>query len=1004
MNLGHNVYKPISFWSWNGDMREDEIQWQINEFKEKGFGGFFIHSRAGRLISYLGDEWFQACSVAIQEAERIGLDAWLYDEDGWPSGFAGGLVNGCGEEYCAKQLRFCVGPPKEKNARIISVYRQKSDGSYYRIEKEAGTDEDLYCIYLIVPHYVDIMDKHVIAKFIEVTHEKYKKRFGKYFGNVVKGIFTDEPQLPDSPCWSPWLEQKYNEKYNENILDKLWLMHANGSGYEVFRYRFWSCVNELINESFVCQINDWCNANNLLFTGHFSYEDGLCDQSMKSGGVMPFYANMGIPGIDHLGNRLASAVLMKQVTSVAHRRGIPYVLSESFGCAGWDVSFKELLGIAGWQAVFGVNTICTHLSAYTITGRRKRDYPTFFSYQVPWWEDTGVLFGAIQKLNREIGNSYRDTKVAVLHPIRSVWCSSAFGKEYDAKFLTAQFRELVDNLLDIHIDFDLLDESEVNTAVIHNGKVQAGAVEYSYVIVPESTTISASTVKMLSDFSEAGGKVIFINGRPNTIEGDKQHLLVNRIRKINADELQNTRYILQKYFRANPIQDDIRLLDTRMENEISGIVSHYGKTEHGAVLYLFNHLDGHDTNTIIRHKGRCKIEVVSLTGESVTDITLPSKGDYTYAQLSVESHAGVLVRITYVDVVEHYCSKEFLKTEILPIDTIKPMEDNCLTLDVGRFQINGSEFSEYKAVIHMLDEIYSGISGNEADSEVRVEYTFDVDFMEIPSGLTLAVEKAEKLDIRLNAKPVTKEIGWWIDKGIIKYDISDLVVNGKNTVLLTYIIPSTRKVNDLKGKFESERNRFFYKIEPESIYICGNFDVKCNAKVSEHIAFYSVECNLTQQPIFTLVDATKKGVEDITAQGMWFYRGGCEYSGQLYFDGKNELLLNIESKNCISAKVYVNENYAGMLICNNDEINITQYLHIGINKITLVAVGHNRNLMGPHHHIRGALQFVGQHTFMGVREFEDFVNPDVLDECTWTDHYSFVPLGISKIMVKTLKK
>ena len=147
-----------------------------------------------------------------------------------------------------------------------------------------------------------------------------------------------------------------------------------------------------------------------------------------------------------------------------------------------------------------------------------------------------MLFEAIEKLNREIGNSNRNTKVAVLHPIRSVWCKSTFGKEYDAKFLTAQFRQLVDNLLDIHIDFDLLDESEVDTARVHDGKVQAGAVEYSYVIVPESTTISSSTVKMLSDFSEAGGKVIFINGRPDTVEGDKQHVLVNRIRKIKMKD------------------------------------------------------------------------------------------------------------------------------------------------------------------------------------------------------------------------------------------------------------------------------------------------------------------------------------------------------------------------------------------------------------------------------------------------------------------------------------
>ena len=1003
MNLGHNIYKPISFWSWNGDMREDEIRWQIQEFQKQGFGGFFIHSRAGRLISYLSNDWFRACAIAVDEAKKTGLDVWLYDEDGWPSGFAGGLVNGCGEEYCAKRLRFCIGYPEE-DARILSVYRQMAEDSYIRIDSKEATEQDLYCIYQIIPTYVDIMDRNVIAKFIEVTHEAYRKQLGDEFGKVIKGIFTDEPQLPDSPCWSYSIAERYSEKYGDDILDSLWLMYVNAEGSEAFRYRFWCCVNELVNQNFVCQINDWCKKNHLLFTGHFSREDGLCEQSMANGGVMPFYENMGMPGIDHLGNRLATAVLMKQVTSVAHRRNIPYVLSESFGCAGWDVSFKELLGIAGWQAVFGVNTLCTHLSAYTITGRRKRDYPTFFSYQVPWWEGTHLLFRAIQKLNCEIGASCRDTKVAVLHPIRSVWCTSTEKDPYHARFLTAQFRELVDNLLDIHVDFDLLDEAEMEQAELEKEMLRIGAIAYSYLIVPESITISEQTLSILSEFSASGGKVIFINGRPTAIDGDERHPMVKEINRLDAEELQNTRYILQKYFRANPIQDDVRLFDMRMENEISGIVSHYGKTEKGAILYLFNHQDGHDIQTIIRHKGICKIEMLSLTDDSTTDITCTANENYTYARLAVEAHTGVLLRVTYVEELQKKNNQILLRTKTLPISQVQPTEENILTLDVGRFQINGGAFSERKAIIHMLDEIYANIAGTHSDSEICVEYTFDANFVEIPSSLALAVEKVEQLRIELNGKAVDREIGWWIDKGIWKYDISGMVVNGTNTIRLIYIIPRTEETNHLKGKFESERNRFFYKIEPESIYICGQFDVQCTTEVEDCVAYYSVQANLRQQKVFTLVDATEKKYCDITSQGMWFYRGNCQYSGQYDYDGINDVLLQVESMSCVSAKVYVNKHYIGTIFSKSDEINLTPHLHTGKNEITLVAVGHNRNMMGPHHHIRGALHFVGQHTFMGVREFEDFVNPEVLSDCTWTDNYSFVPFGIYDVTIKTKKQ
>ncbi|MBQ2923391.1 MAG: hypothetical protein IJE60_09990 [Tyzzerella sp.] len=1004
MNLGNNQYKPISFWSWNGDMNEIEVRSQVRDFKEKGFGGFFIHSRAGRLISYMGDKWIQACEAAVDEAEKVGLFAWLYDEDGWPSGFGGGLVNGCGEEYCSKKLRFSTGVPTEQGAQVLAVYHRNLVGEYVRIDAKDATDADLYCYYALNVHYVDTMDKKVTEKFIEVTHEVYKKHLGRYFGNTIKGIFTDEPQMADNPCWSPALIEKYREKYNRDLLDELYLLYVNTKGYQAFRYRFWSCANELFRDHYVKPINEWCNANNLLMTGHFGCEEMLCEQALANGGVMPFYSHMGLPGIDHLGNRYAPATLMKQVTSVAHQRDIPLVLSESFGCAGWDISFKDLLGIAGWQAVFGVNQLCTHLSAYSITGRRKRDYPAFFSYQEPWWEDTGVLFGAIEKLNREIATSVRETKVAVLHPIRSLWCKACVWDRLQSRFLTAQFRELVENLLDIHVDFDLLDEGEMETAKLEEDKLCVGVLAYSMIIVPEALTLSAATVTMLKSFAEAGGKVIFMNGRPRSAEGDETHPLAGQIHQISAEELQNTRYILQKYFRRNPIQNAIRLFDQRMENEVSGLISHYGKVQNGAVVYLFNHMSGNDITTILRHEGRCRVEIVSLTDDVTKDITQSIQKDYTYAQLTIESGTGVLLRITYEEETHAVCVKPQMETKLLRIHEVQPTDDNCITLDCGRYRIDEEEYSEYKAVIHMADEIYNCISGKQKDSKVCIEYPFYADFEHMPSELTLAVEKSEFLKIELNNVPVTKELNWWIDKGIVKYDITGLVANGKNTVLLTYMIPSTNQKNTLEGKFETEHNRFFYEIEPESIYICGQFDVKCNAEMAHSPCCHTAECDILSEQTFTLVDATEKTSGDLTSQGMWFYRGDCAFAGELDYDGSKEMHVKVDAINCIHAKVYVNKNYAGILICDSDEVDITPYLQTGTNEITVVAGGHNRNLMGPHHHVRGQLHFVAPGSFTGHKSLGDVTTPEIKSGNVWTNHYSFAPFGINKIEIVTVEK
>ena len=70
------------FWAWNGELCADEICRQVNIMNEMGFGGFFMNSRAGLATEYLGSEWMDMVEAAADEAEKLGMEAWLYDERG----------------------------------------------------------------------------------------------------------------------------------------------------------------------------------------------------------------------------------------------------------------------------------------------------------------------------------------------------------------------------------------------------------------------------------------------------------------------------------------------------------------------------------------------------------------------------------------------------------------------------------------------------------------------------------------------------------------------------------------------------------------------------------------------------------------------------------------------------------------------------------------------------------------------------------------------------------
>src|SRR5512146_3033666 len=97
-------FRGAPFWSWNDDPQNTELIRQIRLMQKAGMGGFFMHSRTGLLTEYLSEAWMERVRACIEEAKRLGMKAWLYDEDRWPSGFAGGKVPERSQELRARSL------------------------------------------------------------------------------------------------------------------------------------------------------------------------------------------------------------------------------------------------------------------------------------------------------------------------------------------------------------------------------------------------------------------------------------------------------------------------------------------------------------------------------------------------------------------------------------------------------------------------------------------------------------------------------------------------------------------------------------------------------------------------------------------------------------------------------------------------------------------------------------------------------------------------------------
>ena len=206
-----NAYRGKPFWAWNARLEPDELRRQIRLMKQMGLGGFFMHSRVGLDTAYLSDDWFECVNACIDEAKTLGMDAWLYDEDRWPSGAAGGLATK-NPKHRMRHLRVEVLNATDglaDRAKPLAVFAAHINGSRADNVRRASiknatlsageslilftveTDElnDWYNGYT----YLDTLSADAVNEFIQLTHDAYLKRCGEHFGKTVPGIFTDEP-------------------------------------------------------------------------------------------------------------------------------------------------------------------------------------------------------------------------------------------------------------------------------------------------------------------------------------------------------------------------------------------------------------------------------------------------------------------------------------------------------------------------------------------------------------------------------------------------------------------------------------------------------------------------------------------------------------------------------------------------------------------------------------------------------------------------------------------
>lgn len=472
--------------------------------------------------NYLRSEanW-QTLVAAVRQCEQLGLVVWLYDEHGYPSGAAGGLVLAENRGFEAQELAYDASRGDPFVLRPAYEFTHASNN------------------YHAARRYVNLLDERATQAFITQTHEAYWKRLEPYFGGTIRAMFTDEPsliavnlgQIPEEvrkrvpitdpldpaarplPC-VPWvhdLPARYQAKFGEEILPHRRSLFAGDTPADrKVRSQFWQLVGELTSERFFGALERWCGAHRVASSGHGLWEEALLHHVPLEGNGLKALARMQIPGLDLLTSDPEAVIHSGWMTaglpaSAARLNGGRRVMTEvsdfsqKMGGAG-PAGLAEMQATAAWEAAWDV----TEFTLYYGLGDRPA-------------ETTRAYCDYVGRLNAVLRAAKPIPQVLLYYPVCDLWSEylpvaeplQIESQSPRAKRLVSSCMRLGQTLQRRQIPFTLVDHEFLAAAQAGaDGTLTLRGQAYRALVLPESCELPPAAAKVVEAFRASGGLVV----------------------------------------------------------------------------------------------------------------------------------------------------------------------------------------------------------------------------------------------------------------------------------------------------------------------------------------------------------------------------------------------------------------------------------------------------------------------------------------------------------------
>lgn len=455
-----NEFSVLPFWFWNDELSKEEITRQLDDFIAHGVYGFVIHPRVGlpRSLGWMSEKILSFYDYAIEEAQKRHMKVALYDEGMYPSGSSSGQVVAANPDFQVRCLDHKIFPANAKielppdhnliatqtmeNGEIFATFDRKVNsiirGLHYIEEGKLDEDE---------PMAADILNPKSVQKFIELVYQVFARRYKRYMGTTIIGVFTDEPSMlgrcneknvmPGTRNILPEINRILGYDFKP-YLPFLWQTKTDEA--KKYKAAYLEACERRLFETYYAQLSDYCVKHNMKLMGHPHKSDDI--------GALKFFQ---IPGQDLVWREVLpdtpsaieghNSTQGKCSSSAMVHMERERNLNELGGAYGHEFSWDEMNWLAKWCFIRGVNMLLPHAFYYSVRGLRKEERPPDVGQNSPWWGKYKGYADACKTISFINTKSKQECEVAII------------GKCYWLPWKAAKI------CFENQIDFNYLDEA-----------------------------------------------------------------------------------------------------------------------------------------------------------------------------------------------------------------------------------------------------------------------------------------------------------------------------------------------------------------------------------------------------------------------------------------------------------------------------------------------------------------------------------------------------------------